>query len=94
MAFKKENITPYANNGKRGRAPILWEYYNEDGDDITVAGYFKYGGEYSDGDIVLAIAQASTSIGFYSIGGTQNKILTLTAVAVTTQPEPSSEPSE
>ena len=28
MAFKIDNLTPFANNGKRGRVPVLYIYYN------------------------------------------------------------------
>lgn len=55
MSFKIDNITPFANNAKRGKVPVLWNYYNGDDDTVTTAGYIPYSSEFSNGDQVLVI---------------------------------------
>jgi len=40
MAFKRENLTIYSNNVKKGVVPAIYSYWNEAADTITGAGFF------------------------------------------------------
>ncbi len=75
MAFKIDNLTPFANNGKRGRVPVLYIYYNQDNDTITDAGFLPYG-TFEVGDQVLVINNDYTSNAWYNVT-ISNKVITL-----------------
>ena len=54
MTFKLENLTPL-NNGKNGKVPVLWTYWNEDGDTLTTAGFFPISSGLKTGDQITVI---------------------------------------
>ena len=75
MTFKIDNLTPFANNGKKGRVPVLYTYYNGDGDTVTTAGYFPYG-NFEVGDQILVINKDYTGNSWYNVT-ISNKVITL-----------------
>lgn len=54
MTFKLENLTPL-NNGKNGKVPVLWTYWNEGGDTLTAAGFFPLSSGLKAGDQITVI---------------------------------------
>ena len=78
MAFKKENLTPFANHGKRGKVPLLWCFYNQDGDVVTADGYFPINPEISKGDQVLVVNSDYSSNAWYN-AKVADQVITLVA---------------
>ena len=66
MAFDRENLSIVVNNVKSGIVPTLWQYYDEDGDTITAAGYID-DVRMNVGDQVDVLAAAYTSTTRYRV---------------------------
>lgn len=75
MAFKRQNLTPFANNGKKGRVPVLYVYWNKDNDTVTTAGFFPYG-DFEVGDQIIVIDSDYANNEWYNVT-ISNKIITL-----------------
>ena len=54
MTFKLENLTPL-NNGKNGKVPTFWTYWDEDADTLTTAGYFPLSSGLKAGDQIFVV---------------------------------------
>lgn len=76
--YKMQNLTPFANNGKKGRIPMLWVYWNEDNDTITTAGFFPTVGDLTNGDQILMVNGDYASNKWYNVS-IANNVITLVA---------------
>ena len=54
MSFNIELLTPL-NNGKNGKVPTMWTYWNKDGDTLTETGYFPKSYGLRNGDQIVVI---------------------------------------
>jgi hypothetical protein len=66
MAFKLENLGILGNNTKSGVVPVIYSYWNADGDTVTAAGYFR-DLRLKVGDQVQVYSANYTALGFYRI---------------------------
>lgn len=64
MAFKAINLSALSNKTKRGVIPLIWQYWNEDGDTITTEGYFETL-DLTTGDQLLVINKDYKSNSWY-----------------------------
>lgn len=78
MAYKRENITCYANNARTGVVPALWLYYNEAGDTVTTAGYVV-DQRIAKNDVVTVIGTDHKKAEYY-VSAAENGKATLTAI--------------
>ena len=77
MSFNIENLTPL-NNGKNGKVPTMWTYFDKNGDTLTETGYFPKSCGLRNGDQVIVIsADYTTRTNGYVLES--NGILTFTA---------------
>jgi hypothetical protein len=83
MAFSRDNLTPYGNNGKRGSVPSIWFYYNEDGDTVTTSGYMTNCYELTAKDIIWEQSANGQTLTFYYVSSVSNGAATLVAGTVT-----------
>lgn len=79
MAFKRENLTCYANNARTGVVPALWLYYNEGGDTVTAAGFIA-DNHMAAGDIVTVLTTDHKKADYY-VSAVANGKATLAAIA-------------
>ena len=78
MAFKLKNLSAISNKTKRGILPIVWQYWNEDADTVTSAGYFE-SLELTTGDQILVIDKDYKSNSWYNIAEAEQGKFTATA---------------
>lgn len=66
MAYSSANLSNTGVTTRRGSAPVIYSYWNEDGDTVTTAGYFA-----SDvlkvGDQIQVIGDDYTTLSFYRV---------------------------
>lgn len=60
MSFNIELLTPL-NNGKNGKVPTMWTYWNKDRDTLTETGYFTKGSGLRNGDQIVVIGADYTT---------------------------------
>lgn len=60
MSFNIELLTPL-NNGKNGKVPTMWTYWNKDGDTLTETGYFTKSSGLRNGDQIVVIGADYTT---------------------------------
>lgn len=65
--FNVENLSCVANNAKIGKAPALWMYYNEAGDDVTSAGFIPstYGMRAKD-QVIVVVANGDNNVWYHA----------------------------
>ena len=75
MSFNIINLTPLQ-NGKNGKVPCIWTFYNKDNDNITIENYFKKDCGLKNGDQIIVISSNYTSRNNYyvSVNKTTNII--------------------
>lgn len=76
MSFKLNNLTPYANNAKKGVIPALWLYYNEDADTLTTAGFFDKDCGVANNDRILVLSTTAIAPDWYK-ASVSNGVITL-----------------
>lgn len=75
MSFKLQNLSLISNATQRGIAPLIWQYYNEDGDTITSSGYFATD-KLKTGDQIVVINASYTSSTWYHVSNATSTTIT------------------
>lgn len=78
MAFKLTNLRPVGAHEASGVQPVLWTYFNEDGDAVTGAGYLEKGCGVKAKDQVMVIAANGQSQAWH-YASVADGVITLTA---------------
>jgi hypothetical protein len=77
MAFKLQNLVNLC-NGKKGKVPIMYEYYNQDNDAVETDGFFDISSGIIAGDQIFVISADYTTMDTgYFADSSKGLILTL-----------------
>lgn len=79
MAFNANYLKVLGDQTTASYMPVIWVYYNPDGDTVTTAGYIPVGYNVKAGDRVIVIPK-SGAVAWYSAAVADN-VITLSADA-------------
>lgn len=79
MSFKLKNLRPIGAHEASGNQPVLWVYFNEEGDVVNGAGFVDKSCGIKAKDQVMVIAANGQSQAWHYATVSEKGVITLTA---------------